>query len=159
MARLQVRMFSPKGLMKMTLFELLRMGIPSFYLLRISLIKENKSGWHKGALFALTTLNRKQAQSSLPVHLVHEVKHSRYEPCSFERTAGPSRLLGLTWQGAQTGGGWGLRLSLVTGTPLMKGCFPSPSPQPCLFLMQKVFCLCSSTRHTVRKMTWKIGLI
>lgn len=155
MARLQVRMFSPKGLMKMTLFELLRMGIPSFYLLRISLIKENKSGWHKGALFALTTLNRKQAQSSLPVHLVHEVKHSRYEPCSFERTAGPSRLLGLTWQGAQTGRGWGLRLSLVTGTPLMKGCFPSPSPQPCLFLMQKVFCLCCLTRHTVRKMTFE----
>lgn len=35
---------------------------PSFLLLRISLINENKSHWHKGALLALTVLNRKQTQ-------------------------------------------------------------------------------------------------
>lgn len=52
-----------------------------FYFLRISLINENKSHWHKGALLALTVLNRKQTQSSLPICDVHDMHHSRY--CTF----------------------------------------------------------------------------
>lgn len=89
--------------MKMRLFELFKMGIPSNFL-RISLIKENKRSCHKGALFALTTRNRKQTQSSLPL-----MEHSRYETFSFQkisRRPGDGSSYGL---GACTQRGWGLR--------------------------------------------------